>query len=152
MDGVRGRRVGGDVDDIEAIKVVQARYCRAADTHDWDLLRTTVTDDFACDTGPGGMGLTTGWEAFLERMRSVSIVTVHVALLPEIELTSATTATGVWAAQSLAHVPDGATVETFGHYHNDYEKADGAWRLRSLRLEMLHREVRPPAAPPGPDT
>ena len=135
------------MDDIEAIKVVQARYCRAADTRDWDLLRTTVTDAFSCDTGPGGMGLTTGWEAFLERMRSVTIVTVHVALLPEIELTSATTATGVWAAQSLAHMPDGLTVQTFGHYHNEYEKAGGAWRLSVLRLEMLHREIRPPAAP-----
>jgi hypothetical protein len=144
--------VGGDVDDIEAIKVVQARYCRAADTRDWDLLRTTVTDDFSCDTGPGGLGATVGWEAFLTRMRSVEIVTVHVALLPEIELTSDSTATGIWAAQSLARTPDGLTVETFGHYHNEYVKTDGAWRLSVLRLEMLHREIRPPAPAGGTGT
>jgi hypothetical protein len=34
------------LDDIEAIKRIQAQYGRAADTKDWPLLRPTVTDDF----------------------------------------------------------------------------------------------------------
>jgi hypothetical protein len=131
------------MDDIEAIKQLKARYGRAADTRDWDLLRTTVTDDFSCDTGAQGKGATVGIDAFIARVETNPSVTVHHALLPEIELTSATTATGIWAVHLFAPISGGGTVDAFGHYYDTYEKIDGAWRLRSLRLEWLHRELRP---------
>jgi hypothetical protein len=70
-------------------------------------------------------------------------VTVHHALLPEIELTSATSANGIWAVHLFARTPDGSVVDGYGHYHNSYRKIDGAWRLASLRLAWLHREIRP---------
>jgi hypothetical protein len=136
----------GAVDDIEAIKQVKARYGRAADTKDWDLLRTTVTDDFSCDTGAQGKGATTGIDAFIERVGTNPSVTVHHALQPEIELTSPTTANGIWAVHLFAPTPGGGSVDCFGHYFDTYVKVDGSWRLRSLRLEWLHREIRPPAA------
>jgi hypothetical protein len=134
------------VDDIEAIKQVKARYGRAADTRDWDLLRTTVTDDFSCDTGSQGRGATVGIDAFIERVGGNPSVTVHHALMPEIELTSPTTATGIWAVHLFAQTPDGGSVDGFGHYHDTYVKVDGSWRLSSLRLEWQHRELRLPAA------
>jgi deazaflavin-dependent oxidoreductase (nitroreductase family) len=132
------------VDDIEAIKQLRARYARAADTRDFDLLRTTVTDDFFCDTGPGGRGATTGVEAFIERVGTNPPVTVHHALMPEIELTSPTTARGIWASRLYSVLPDGSVVDGFGHHHDTYLKVDGAWRLQSLRLQWLHRETRGP--------
>jgi hypothetical protein len=131
------------MNDIEAIKRAQAQYGRAADTKNWELLRPTVTDDFDCDTGAGGRGATKGLEAFIQRVGTNPAVTVHHALLPEIELTSDTTATGIWAVHLFAKMPDGMSVDAFGHYHNGYVKVDGAWRLRSLKLEWLHREMRP---------
>jgi hypothetical protein len=131
------------LDDIEAIKRVQGQYGRAADTKDWQLLRPTVTDDFDCDTGAGGRGATKGLEAFIERVGTNPAVTVHHALLPEIELTSDTTASGIWAVHLFAKMPNGVGVDAFGHYHNSYVKVDGAWRLSSLKLEWLHREMRP---------
>jgi hypothetical protein len=135
------------MDDIEAITKVQAQYCRAADTRDWDLLRRTVTDDFACDTGSGGRGATTGLQAFIDRVGTNPAVTVHHALLPEIEVTAPSTARGIWAVHLFAKTPDGSAVDAYGHYHNTYEKIDGSWRLRSLQLEWLHREITPG---PGP--
>lgn len=131
------------MDDIEAIKQVQARYGRAADTRDWDLLRPTVTDDFHCDTGAGGRGETRGIEAFIARVGTNPAVTVHHALMPEIELTSPAQAIGIWAVHLFAKMPDGAAFDSFGHYHNAYCKVGGAWKLASLRLEWLHREIRP---------
>ena len=131
------------MDDIEAIKRVQGQYCRAADTKDWDLLRATVTDDFSCDTGSRGQGATVGIDAFLERMHAISVVTAHHALLPEIELTSPTTATGVWAVHNFTKLPDGSAIDGYGHYHNAYEKVDGSWRLSALKLQWLHQEIRP---------
>ena len=133
------------MNDIEAIKRVQGQYGRAADTKDWDLLRPTVTDDFDCDTGAGGRGATKGLEAFIARVGTNPAVTVHHALLPEIELTSDTTATGIWAVHLFAKMPDGTGVDAFGHYRNSYLKVDGSWRLSSLKLEWLHREIRPKA-------
>jgi hypothetical protein len=130
-------------DDIEAIKRVQGLYCRAADTKDWDLLRPTVTDGFSCDTGSQGRGATIGIDAFIERIEQMPAVTAHHAVLPEIELTSPTTASGVWAVHNFARMPDGTTVDGYGHYFNSYEKIDGSWRLSVLKLKWLHQEVRP---------
>jgi ketosteroid isomerase-like protein len=134
------------MDDIEAIKQVKARYGRAADTKDFTLLRTTITDDFSCDTGARGKGATQGADAFIERVRTNPDVTVHHALLPEIELTSPSTATGMWAVHLYAQSPDGGAMDAFGHYHDTYVKVDGSWRLSSLRLEWLHAERRQPSA------
>jgi hypothetical protein len=124
------------MDDIEVIKTVKATYGRAADTRNWDLLRTTITDDFSCDTGAGP---TIGADAFMERVRSnpAEITTAHHALMPEIELTSPSTATGIWAVHMMARFADGRSTDGFGHYFDSYEKVDGSWRLSSLRLEWL---------------
>ena len=70
-------------------------------------------------------------------------MTVHHALLPEIALTSPPAANGIWAVHLFAKMPDGAAVDAYGHYRNTYRKVDGTWRLASLRLEWLHREIRP---------
>lgn len=131
----------GAIDDIEAIKHLRATYGRAADTHDFDLLRTTVTDDYSCDTGAGP---TIGAEAFIERVKSnpPNMITAHHALMPEIELTSSTTATGIWAVHIMARFDDGRAVDSFGHYHDTYRLVDGKWRLSSLRLEWLHGKGR----------
>jgi hypothetical protein len=134
------------VDDIEAIRRVQAQYGRAADMKDWDLLRPTVTDDFACDTGAGGRGATTGIDAFVARVASNPAVTVHHALMPEIELLADDSANGIWAVHLFARTPDGSTVNAFGHYHNRYRKVGGRWRLSSLTLVWLHREIQAPEA------
>lgn len=134
------------MDDIEAIKQVKARYGRAADTKDLALLRTTITADFSCDTGSSGRGATQGADAFIERVRTNPDVTVHHALLPEIELTSPSTATATWAVHLFARSPDGGAMDAFGHYHDTYQKVDGAWRLSSLQLQWLHAERRAPSA------
>jgi hypothetical protein len=131
----------GAMEDIEAIKHVRATYGRAADVRDWELLRTTVTDGYSCDTGAGP---TVGAEAFIERVKTnpAGMTTAHHALMPEITVTSPTTATGIWAVHIMARFEDGRAVDSFGHYHDTYEKVDGQWRLSSLRLEWLHGKGR----------
>ena len=131
------------MDDIEAIKQVQARFLRAADTQNGDLVRTTVIDDFYCDTGSGGRGETRGIENFVARITSTPAIAVHHALMPEIELTSADTATGIWAVHMFAKVADGSVVNGFGYYNNEYVKVGGEWRVSRLILSWLHRETQP---------
>jgi hypothetical protein len=60
--------------------------------------------------------------------------------MPEIELTSATTARGVWAMEDLIWWPEESrrkTLHGFGHYHETYEKIDGHWLIKTLRLTRL---------------
>jgi len=129
------------LDDIEAIKKVQATFLRAADTRDTDLIRQCVIDDFYCDTGSGGRGETSGVEDFVVRIATTPAIAVHHALMPEIELTSATTAKATWAVHMFAKMAKGTVVDGFGYYNNEYAKVGGAWRVTRLILTWLHREM-----------
>ncbi len=69
-------------------------------------------------------------------------VTVHHGHMPEIALTSATTATGIWAMFDWVDWSKTATPERtfqgYGHYNEEYEKgADGRWRIKRLHLTRL---------------
>ena len=131
------------MDDYEAIKQVQARFLRACDTGDGDLIRTTIIDDFYCDTGSGGRGETKGIEDFVVRITTTPAIAVHHALMPEIELTSATTAKGTWAVHMFAKQDTGTVVDGFGYYNNEYVKVGDEWRVSRLILTWVHKEVFP---------
>ena len=72
------------------------------------------------------------------------VVTVHHGHMPEIELTSPTTATGVWAMEDMLRWPDGTEMHGYGHYHETYVKVDGAWRIASCTLTRLRADFREP--------
>src|SRR5918994_4058878 len=95
-------RQGANVnDDIEAIKHLKARYFRMMDTKDWDGFAAVFTDDVEIDvTGEGG-GVTHGVSEFLPFLRAAieDVITVHHGHMPEVELTSPTTARGIWAME-----------------------------------------------------
>jgi hypothetical protein len=60
--------------------------------------------------------------------------------MPEIHLTSATTATGIWALQDFIVWPDGSRLQGHGHYHETYELIAGEWRIKSSTLTRLHMD------------
>jgi uncharacterized protein (TIGR02246 family) len=135
------------MDDIEAIKQLKARYFRTMDTKDWAAMRQVFTDDVVMDTTASGGNVMTGADDFMVFLRGVigDVVTVHHGHTPEIELTSATTATGVWAMEDMLRWPDGRELHGYGHYTETYEKVDGAWRIKSLTLTRLRMDVTEPA-------
>ncbi len=59
--------------------------------------------------------------------------TVHQVHAPEIELTSPTTATGIWALNDVVRLAPGVNLAGYGHYHETYEKTDGQWRIKKRR-------------------
>jgi hypothetical protein len=139
------------MDDIEAIKQLKARYFRMMDTKDWDGFAAVFTADVEIDVSGDGGGVTHGVAEFLPFLRAAigDVVTVHHGHMPEIEITSPTTARGVWALEDQLWWPDGAPVRHmhgFGHYHETYEKTPAGWRIKSLTLTRLHRLFDP--APP----
>ena len=70
------------------------------------------------------------------------VVTVHHGHMPEIEVTSDTTATGIWALQDLLRWPDGHELYGYGHYHEEYEKVDGRWRITKMTLTRLRTDFK----------
>lgn len=131
------------MDDIEAIKQLKARYFRLMDTKDWSGMRRVFADDFVSDTTESGGGVVNGADefmAFLEPMLGEA-VTVHQGHMPEIELISATTATGIWALEDRIRWPDGTELRGYGHYHETYEKLDGSWVIKASKLTRLRLDV-----------
>src|SRR6478672_10838185 len=103
----RCREDGCRVDDIEAIKQLKARYFRTMDTKDWDAMRAVFTDDVVVDTTTSGGGVVQGADEFMTFLREAigDVVTVHHGHMPEIEITSPSTATGVWAMEDMLRWP-----------------------------------------------
>ena len=136
------------MDDIEAIKQLKARYFRLMDTKDWDGLERVFTDDVVIDVTEEGAGVRRGRAPFLRFLRRVieSAVTVHHGHMAEIELTSTTTARGVWAMEDKLWWPPGSPISFlhgYGHYHETYEKTNGEWHIQTLTLTRLRRDVVP---------
>jgi uncharacterized protein (TIGR02246 family) len=135
------------VDDIEAIRQLKARYFRTMDTKNWAAMRQVFADDFVMDgTGAGGRTITGAdvFMAFLEELLA-GAVTVHHGHMPEITLTSPTTATGIWALHDIVIWPTGVRLDGYGHYHETYVKLGDDWKIASSKLTRLHTDVTQPA-------
>jgi hypothetical protein len=141
---------------IEAIRQLKARYLRAMDTSDWDLLESVFALDARLDVRGGVSDMDAGLAgsaietsevvsgraaivAFmrgnLERMRCA-----HYALLPEITLLSPDTASAIWAQHDELHFPHAngeASLQGYGYYHDRYVRIAGEWRIAQTRLERL---------------
>jgi ketosteroid isomerase-like protein len=138
-----------NVEEIEAIKQLKARYFRYLDTKQWERWGDTFTEDAVLDHPANRKEPIRGRAEIVARV-SVSLadrVTIHHGHMPEIELTGEHTAKGIWAMYDLliGPTPDGtgeARYEGYGHYLERYEKGgDGRWRIAHLHLRRLHLEV-----------
>jgi hypothetical protein len=133
------------VDDIQAITRLKARYCRLLDAKDWKAWRDLFADDFVSDTSAAGGREVAGADAFVAFVRRTLGAprrkTVHQVHAPEIELTSQTTARGIWALEDLVRLAPGLDMRGYGHYHETYEKRDGQWRIKSSKLTRLREDI-----------
>jgi hypothetical protein len=138
-------------DELEALRQSKARYCRFLDTKDvesWRGVFTTdvvVTLDMTVSTGgadpmtAAAPGRSEGPDNFVPMVMGglEKVATMHPPIQEshaEITLTSATTATGIWAMEDLLIFGDGGESHGAGHYHENYQKQDGTWRIKSLHL------------------
>jgi hypothetical protein len=115
------------------------------DTKDWAGMRRVFADDVTMDTTDSGGGVITGADDFLAFLREAigGAVTVHQCHTPEIELTSPTTASGIWAMEDMLRFPDGTELHGYGHYHETYEKRTGRWQIASSTLTRLRMDMTP---------
>mgnify|MGYP001815890728 FL=1 len=131
----------------EQIKQLKARYFRLLDTQRWEAWAEVFAEDAVMDvsddTGDADSGLVRGRARIVKAVsRALSGArTVHHGHMPEIEIIDANHASGIWAMRdtvdyaSAGEPPRG--ISGSGWYHETYERADGAWRITSMRLERL---------------
>lgn len=142
----------------EAIRQLKARYFRLMDMKDWSGWAQCFTEDVvvrvdsAVSDGRTLLApfeLPAGRDAFVRQNAETlaGVVTVHHGHMPEITITSDTTATGIWAMEDKLIWRDGSRLHGYGHYHETYRKeADGEWRIASLDLTRLRLDHSPPPA------
>ena len=127
---------------IEEIKQLKARYQRALDMAQWDVFEQCLTEDFSVfedglDERIHGRDLVLqsvkmGFDLFQEQGGWK-----HWVILPEIDVTSPTTATGLWTF----------AVPGIGNcwYEDRYAVEDGRWKVQWTHVHL----ERPPVSPEG---
>ena len=134
--------------DRAAIEELKARYFRFVDLQRWEDLAPLFTMDAKLDIADvhaeGRDAITTLISGALDGVR-----TVHHGQMPEISFHDADTATGVWAMFDLVDRPGEPVRLGFGHYHEEYVREDGTWRIARLRLERLRLDHVPRLGAPA---
>ena len=131
---------------IEEIKLLRARFARCMDTKQWVEMHDTISKDCVFDARMEGVvdELWIGAEDIVAHIRRTleTAVSVHHAHMPEIEITSPTTAKAIWAMQDFLKFQGDLELVGSGHYHEGYEKeADGKWRLKTYKLTRLRVDL-----------
>jgi SnoaL-like domain len=131
---------------IHDISHLKARYFRCMDTKDWAGFEAVFAADAVADYTPTG-GNQSEWMATgaanivgLVKRAVAPAITVHHGHMPEIEVSSPTTATGIWAMEDSIWWTAGSrrqTLHGLGHYHETYEKIGDRWLIKTLKLTRL---------------
>lgn len=129
--------------DIEAIKQLKARYFRLMDLKQWDDWGLVFATDCVMEV-PEAELVNNGREEIVTSVSGalVGARTCHHGHMPEIEITSPNTATGTWAMEDHLWIPEGHRLgirhmHGYGHYHETYEKIDGRWYIKTLKLTRI---------------
>lgn len=126
--------------DLEEIKQLKARYCRLVDSQEWKTWGDEIlTEDFYFESDGGVQEGRDAVVAFVSKaLQGAS--TVHHCHTPEITITGADEATGIWAMQDHVKLPRDDHPIMFrgaGHYYEDYVRTPNGWRIRRAVLKRL---------------
>ena len=129
--------------DIEAIKKLKHKYMRSVDTKKLDDLKDCFVDD-ASASYAGGKYSFKGREnilGFLKDMMPETLITMHIAFHPEIEITSDNTAKGSWGFQDyLIEQTSNVSLRGYAYYRDEYVKVDGQWKIKSTGYRRVFEE------------
>jgi hypothetical protein len=134
------------LEDIELIRQLKYRYCRAIDTCDIDALRQIVTEDIRTDYAGGTYRWQMqGREVFLEAIRgsfTSDCIAVHTVHHPEIEVLDDVNARGLWyLTDTFIHLRENVVTEGSALYRDEYLKTPDGWRIRFSTYERIYERV-----------
>jgi len=141
--------------EIEAIKKLKARYQRAVDTKDWDLMRSVLAPNARSVYSDGrhafeGREAIVGFLSDPKGLGNTAIQSMHHAHTPEIEITGETTARGKWYLEDFVvsalpndWAPNGTVMHGTGIYIDEYVKIDGQWLIQQTGYERIFEDLQP---------
>jgi len=110
------------IEETEAIKRLKYRYWRYLDLKQWDDLATLFVADASVSYGAGA-------------------VTIHQGHQPEIDLTSAATATGTWALYNyMYNEKQNRGIRIGAYYYDDYVKVGSEWKFQRIGYAPIFHE------------
>jgi hypothetical protein len=144
-----------DLVTIHEITQLKYRYVRAVDTQDWELFASVFTKNARSwyDNGALSANGRENIVAMLSSALKPSIYSSHIALHPEITVTSATTAKGIWRFEDVVHFTEsdpslvaedirgGERLIGAGYYYDEYEKEDDQWKIASTGYVRLFEVI-----------
>ena len=128
---------------IEAIRQLKARYCLCVDHKRWDELRQLFTPDATTETG--GQGRWRDVDAFVDKVAAIFATarTLHSVSTSLITLHSSTSASGSWSMEDRLWFADANAPGGWRHwlgsgrYRDDYVLLQGRWLIRTMQLERV---------------
>ena len=130
-----------DLEAIELIKQLKARYFRFLDTRNIAGLHSVFTEDASARfKGPDYDFDLNGWpalEAFYRKSFSADAFGMHNGHHPEIEV-SGDHATGIWYLQDIfVQLKHDITVMGSALYEDEYRREGGVWRIATTGYVRL---------------
>lgn len=147
---------------LEEIRTLKHRWWRAIDHKDEQLFRSVLADDFVGDfrgalrdshgsddgyDTEATSGILEGGDlvakAVIDTAKASFAKSSHQGSVPDIEFTGENTATGIWPmVDHVVCTPDqpNSEITGYGFYHETYERIDGAWKVKTSRLERVRMD------------
>jgi len=129
------------LEDIEAIRCLQAKYQRCLDTRDFDGIADCFAEDVVSSYGNGSMSYT-GRDAvvkFLCSVMKLNMPSTHLIHGGEIDVISADAAEAKWYLEDyLLHQKFKMKLHGAAIYSVRYRKEDGRWLITSIGYERCY--------------
>lgn len=158
-----------EVKAAQAIRTCKAKYWHYMDMKQWDKLRAVFAKDAVADfrgerdlqprdmldklppaeeaLAKGDPAVHRGRDHIVDNLYAGLLqgwMTFHLGGEPIIEITSPTTATGMWPLFDYISF-NGRTMKGYGHYFDEYVFEDGAWRISYTGLTRIRSDGDHPA-------
>jgi hypothetical protein len=142
------------LEELEAIKQVKYRYLRFIDCKQWTELRDVFTEDVTVTYDKGRYsadGLDAVISFLLGTLERTDVASMHQVHCPELEITSSTTAKGVWyfhdhvvnPGEVSGGMPGHSILQGAGFYEDVYIKIAGEWKIKHTGYERTFELIIP---------
>ena len=135
----------GVAEDIEAIKRLKHKYFRCLDCKLWDEMAECFVADATTSYTDGKYSFK-GIEAIIGFLKKSlgpdNVLSMHQGHQPEIDITSDTTAKGIWTSQAgLVIIDRNVSTREVNFYHDEYVKVGGQWKIKHTGYRRLFEEA-----------
>lgn len=129
-----------ELQDIEAIKKLKARYWNSVDAQQWAVLADCFAEDVTFESP--FFGRMEGRDYIVKVLKRAmrNVKTTHQGHNPEVEIIDSSSAKGRWALNDCVEMPDKQFSRGYGRYEDEYIKQDGTWKIMKSILTYIFQE------------